>query len=285
MFEFWRTLLGERRQTSSFPSGETPFPERFRGRPRVGCAGNSSDVDDFVRRVPSGAMHRGRLGLPILDVGACLFSPEEAVDAAGCRSDFTQDIRMATRTRDALVTASGELELARGLERRMRSLLGRSLRLRSVVAGSCGGCEAELVALSNVVFDMARFGIQFVASPRHADGIVITGVVNRNMVDALERTYEAVPDPRIVVAVGACAASGGPFRESETIVGIPASIPVDLWIPGCPPHPLTVLDGLLRLVGRLDNPSTGADDGKAPAAATAVVEARESFLRAPSLWP
>jgi Ni,Fe-hydrogenase III small subunit len=103
------------------------------------------------------------------------------------------------------------------------------------------------------VFDMSRFGIQFVASPRHADGIVISGVANRNMVQALERTYAAVPDPRIVVAVGACAASGGPFRGSEAIVGIPATIPVDLWIPGCPPHPLTMLDGLMRLMGRLES--------------------------------
>ncbi|MCR4341829.1 MAG: NADH-quinone oxidoreductase subunit NuoB [Gemmatimonadaceae bacterium] len=166
---------------------------------------------------------------------------------------------MATRTREQLITPSGEVELAQALDQPMRRLLGRSLRLRSVVAGSCGGCESELFALSNVVFDMARFGVEFVASPRHADGIVITGVVNRNMVEALERTYAAVPDPRIVIAVGACAASGGPFRDSDAIAGIPASIPVDLWIPGCPPHPLTVLDGLLRLLGRLD--------GRHPAAA------------------
>jgi len=101
------------------------------------------------------------------------------------------------------------------------------------------------------VFDMGRFGVQFVASPRHADGIVITGTVNVNMRDALERTYEAVPDPRLVIAVGACAASGGPFRGSSEIGGAPETVPVDLWIPGCPPHPLTVLDGLLRLLGRL----------------------------------
>jgi Ni,Fe-hydrogenase III small subunit len=104
-----------------------------------------------------------------------------------------------------------------------------------------------------VVFDIARFGVQFVASPRHADGILITGAVNANMREALERTYAAVPDPRIVIAVGACAASGGPFRESAVAgTGVPSTIPVDLWIAGCPPHPITILDGLLRLLGRID---------------------------------
>jgi Ni,Fe-hydrogenase III small subunit len=160
---------------------------------------------------------------------------------------------MASSRRDGLVTPNGEIELATALNEKMRRLLGRSLRLRSVVAGSCNGCESELVALGNVVFDMARFGVQFVASPRHADGVVITGAVNLNMRGALEKTYAAVPDPRLVIAVGACAISGGPFRDSaEVLGGVPSEVPVDLWIPGCPPHPFTVLDGLLRLLGRLD---------------------------------
>ena len=142
------------------------------------------------------------------------------------------------------------MELATALDQCTRSLFGRSLRLGSVVAGSCNGCEGELVATGNVVFDMARFGVQVVASPRHADGIVITGAVNVNMREALERTYAAVPPPRLVIAVGACALSGGPFRGSPEIAGgVPPEIPVDLWIPGCPPHPLTVLHGLLRLLG------------------------------------
>lgn len=232
MFDLWRTWLRERLQTSPFPSREISFPARFRGRPVLSCS--------------------GREALPVLDLGACLFSPEEAVEFDGCTLSYSSDIRMAARNREDLLTSTGSPELARALDAQMQKLLGRSLRLRSVVAGSCGGCEAELAALSNVVFDMGRFGVQFVASPRHADGIVITGVVNQNMVDALERTYAALPDPRIVIAVGACAASGGPFRGSDAIAGIPPTIPVDLWIPGCPPHPLTVLDGLMRLLGRQD---------------------------------
>jgi Ni,Fe-hydrogenase III small subunit len=163
---------------------------------------------------------------------------------------------MASRTRSGLVSTDGEVELATALEARMRRLFGRSLRLRSVAAGSCNGCEAELVALGNVVFDMARFGVQFVASPRHADGLVVTGAVSANMKRALFETWEATPAPRLVIAVGACAINGGPFRGSPEVAdGVPAELPVDLWIPGCPPHPLTVLDGILRLLGRLEGGS------------------------------
>jgi Ni,Fe-hydrogenase III small subunit len=266
MFELLRTRLAQGRQTSSFPHGDVTFPERFRGRPTLAC--HACETGPCPRNggdVPTALLRRRDHGRTALDLGACLFAPEEAVGDETCGIRFTHDYRMATGTRDALITETGEVEVAAALDRRMRSLLGRSLRLRSVVTGSCGGCEAELAALSNVVFDMARFGVQFVASPRHADGIVITGTVNANMREALVRTYAAVPEPRIVIAVGACAASGGPFQgSSEAGAGAAGgAIPVDLWIPGCPPHPLTILDGLLRLLGRLDTPRGGSHAGTA----------------------
>jgi Ni,Fe-hydrogenase III small subunit len=236
-FDFLRTWRAHRGQTLASPTMGPVFPERFRGRPAPRA-------------------------LPVLDLGACLFAPEELEGAL-----WTHDIRMASRTREGLVTHGDDRHRATPLDAPLRSLLGRSLRLRSVSSGSCNGCEAELAALGNIVFDLARFGIQFVASPRHADGILITGAVTTNMRDALERTYAAVPDPRIVVAVGACAASGGPFRGSPEVLGIPATIPVDLWVPGCPPHPLTILDGLLRLLGRSPDTDLPASQhaGAAPA--------------------
>jgi Ni,Fe-hydrogenase III small subunit len=239
--------------TSRYPRAPVDFPERFRGRPQIDPARCSNQLAGCGSRIPSALLVRGEDGAPQLDLGACLFAPEEAGACPEGAIQFSRDPRMASSTRAGLVTSSREPERVRELSRRMRGLFGRSLKLRSVAAGSCGGCEAELVALGNVIFDLQRFGIQFVASPRHADGILITGTINPNMRAALERTYEAIPDPRLVIAVGACAISGGPFAGgAEAGRGVPREIPVDLYIPGCPPHPITILDGLLGLLGRLE---------------------------------
>jgi Ni,Fe-hydrogenase III small subunit len=165
----------------------------------------------------------------------------------------TQDYSLAVRQRDDLVVGREVFRRAQALERKALTLFGRSLKLRQVSAGGCNGCEADVNVLNTVVFDLGRFGIQFVASPRHADGLLITGPVTRNMKLALEKTYAAVPTPKLVIAVGACAISGGPYIDHpEVHNGADRVISVDLYIPGCPPHPLTILDGLLRLLGKID---------------------------------
>jgi len=140
-------------------------------------------------------------------------------------------------------------ELAARLEHAARQRLGRTLSIREVDAGSCNGCELEIHALNNVVYDLERFGLRFVASPRHADVLLVTGPVTQNMRMALERTYAATPGPKWVVAVGDCARNGGVFAESPAVVGgVSRVVPVDLHIPGCPPSPLALLRGLLALV-------------------------------------
>jgi len=134
----------------------------------------------------------------------------------------------------------------------IQRVLGRSLAIREVDAGSCNGCELEIIALNNSVYDIERFGIHFVASPRHADMLLVTGPVTRNMELALKKTYDATPDPKVVVAVGACGISGGIFGTNyATRGGVDQVIPVDVYIPGCPPRPEAILYGILLAVGRL----------------------------------
>ena len=144
-------------------------------------------------------------------------------------------------------------ELGQAVERATRARLGRSLAIRQVDAGSCNGCELEIHALANPVYDLERFGLHFVASPRHADVLMVTGPVTRNMREALERTYTATPSPKWVIAVGDCARDGGCFAGSYAIAGgVGDVIPVDLHIPGCPPSPTALLSGLLALLDRAD---------------------------------
>jgi Ni,Fe-hydrogenase III small subunit len=159
----------------------------------------------------------------------------------------------ARRREDLVVQAGVEAAGCLALEKKMLSLFGRSLKLRQVSAGGCNACEADVNVLGTPAWDLGRFGIQMVASPRHADGLLVTGCVTENMRLALEKAYAAVAKPKLVIAVGACAISGGPFATNPQQHGGASSVvPVDLFIPGCPPHPLTMLDGLLTLLGRVE---------------------------------
>jgi Ni,Fe-hydrogenase III small subunit/NAD-dependent dihydropyrimidine dehydrogenase PreA subunit len=226
------------------------LPDRWRCRPVIAAELCESGCRACADVCPTGAILTGSTP-PLIDLGRCLFCPECAAACPTGAITYSRDHRMATRGRDDLIVGD-ELRLARALDDAALRVFGRSLKLRQVSAGGCNGCEADVNVLSTVVFDLARFGVQFVASPRHADGLLITGPVTRNMEAALRKTWEAVPTPRLVIAVGACAISGGPYLDHpETLNGAAAVVPVDLHVPGCPPHPLTILDGILRLLDKL----------------------------------
>ncbi|HFQ80357.1 MAG TPA: NADH-quinone oxidoreductase subunit NuoB, partial [Desulfobacterales bacterium] len=182
-----------------------------------------------------------------IDLGRCLFCGLCEEISAGKFVTFSRDFGLGCAEREQLITTGSLPELAAHSKRHFKKLFGRSLQLRQVCAGGCNNCEADINVLATPAYDLSRFGISYAASPRHADGIHVTGPVTRNMKSALLATFEAVPAPKVVIASGACAISGGPFFGSKEVSkGLDSIIPVDLYIPGCPPHPLTTLHALLQ---------------------------------------
>jgi Ni,Fe-hydrogenase III small subunit/ferredoxin len=259
MFVF-DTLLHRARhgcQTMAYPAGGPPaLPERHGGALRVDAAKCADHCDACVPVCPTQAIVREPGKRVALDLGKCIFCAA-CVEACPTRAiTQTHDHRMAVRRREDLLLGepgAEEVRLAAALDGKLKKLFGRSLRLRQISAGGCNACEADTNVLGTIGWDLGRFGIQFVASPRHADGLLVTGAISRNMELALKKTYDAVPSPKIVIAVGACAIAGGPFAGHPQILnGASAVVPVDLFVPGCPPHPLTILDGLLRWLDRLE---------------------------------
>jgi Ni,Fe-hydrogenase III small subunit/ferredoxin len=254
MFKVIIARLKQGHRTMKFPAGAPPeMPDRYKGRPEILKSACPADCRACAEACPTDAFdfsERTRL-----DLGKCLFCADCIKACPRGAIAFSRDYRMAVRQREDLIIEEGKtrMELARALDKKIKRLLGRSLKLRQVSAGGCNACEADVNVLDTVGWDLGRFGIQFVASPRHADGILVTGPVTKNMELALKKTYAAMPEPKIVIAVGSCAIAGGPFRDHlETNNGVNSSLKVDLYVPGCPPNPLTILDGLLRLLGRIN---------------------------------
>lgn len=253
-------------------TGPQKIPENFRGRP-VFAFDRWTDARPAAAVCPTGAitLDEGPVRRTVsVDYGRCTFCGECA-DASPEAIQVTSEFDLATTRRQDLVTIAeyalqsdgthGQLlglhssidELGQELERKVQDVLGRSLSIRHVDAGSCNGCELEITALNNPIYDIERFGIRFVASPRHADLLLVTGPVTRNMETALLKTYRATPEPRLVVAVGACGCSGGIFGINYATRGaVDQVVPVDVYIPGCPPRPEALINGILLAVGRLE---------------------------------
>lgn len=258
-----KTILAriqQKHRTMKYPDEPPVLPELFRGYPRLESHNCLEGCNRCVEACPYGAVRAveqdqgsGNAKGITIDMGLCIFCNECALACPGRAISFTTEHQLATsRRNDLVVIADQGHNLAQALDEKRLKLFSRSLKLREVSAGGCNACEADTNVLNTVGFDLGRFGIQFVASPRHADGIFVTGPVSENMREALLKTWEAIPEPKIAIVCGACAIGGGPFRGSpEVHDGACGLIPVDLYIPGCPPHPLTILDGLLRLLNKI----------------------------------
>lgn len=236
-------------RTGRFPEEPPVLPERFAGRPEI-CTEKCTKCGKCVEICPVDAVQIGSSGLTV-DTGKCIFC-SKCVDGCENRAiSLGREYRMAAMSREKLIADGGIYEPERATDRKFLKFCGKSLKIRQVSAGGCAACELDFNVLNTLAWDMGRFGIQVVASPRHADCILITGPVSDNMLLALKKSYDAVPRPVWVIACGSCAVSGGIYAGSDVCHdGVERILKPDLYVPGCPPHPATLLEGILRLMNK-----------------------------------
>ncbi|MGI5824113.1 MAG: NADH-quinone oxidoreductase subunit NuoB [Bacillota bacterium] len=262
MFDTLKKVIQNPRITNEYPK-KPLVKDNFRGKTVID-AEKCTFCGECAERCPSGAVVMDKAAKTIgIDMDQCLFCClcEDICPVGACTN--SHEIELAVKSREELRVSPIILEerdipdeeyevLCSRLQEKIRQKLGRSLQIREVDSGSCNACDYEINALNNPLNDLERLGIHFVASPRHADMLLVTGTATRNMELALVKTYNATPDPKLIVAVGACACSGGIFRDNYAVRnGIDCIVPVDVYIPGCPPRPPALIYGILKALDRI----------------------------------
>ncbi|MEO5356188.1 MAG: NADH:ubiquinone oxidoreductase [Nitrospirae bacterium YQR-1] len=247
MFNVIRTKINQGFQSIADIKGALP-PDKFRGLLKITDGQCANACYRCMEACPAAAITYNPI---TIDLSKCILCPECSRVCMDGIIRFSNQTDLASTDLKDMIISSTHREPEIVPDNRIVKLFNKSFKLRSVSAGGCNGCELELTALSNVNYDIGRFGIEFVTSPRHADGLVLTGPLTKNMAYAFEETYRAIPEPKVVILVGTCALSGGIFTNSKAIDRtFLDKIKPNLYITGCPPHPLTVAKALLKFIGR-----------------------------------